>query len=79
MFSENEIAMQCSQCKGHCDELKKCPLKIEWTAVRESRMFPFMPSGWKLSDTGNCTYLPESDNYTTEELIKGLSKLSGHL
>ena len=79
MFSENEIVIQCRQCNGHCDEIKKCPLKIEWPAERERKIFPAMPAKWKLSDTGKCLYMPASDKYTTEELITGLNRLSGHL
>jgi len=79
MFSENEITIQCSQCKGHCDEIKKCPLKIEWPVEMERRIFPAEPGKWKLADTGKSAYMPASDKYTTEELISGLSRLNRHL
>lgn len=79
MFSENEIVIQCRQCKGHCDEIKKCPLKIEWPAGREPRIFPSMPYKWKLTVTVKCIYMPASDRYTTEELITGLNRLISHL
>jgi len=79
MFSENEIAIQCRQCKGHCDEFKKCPLKIEWPAEKANTIIPAMPGKWKLSGMGKCVYMPASDKYTTEELITGLNRLSSHL
>jgi len=77
MFSENEIVIQCSQCKGHCDEIKKCPLKIEWPAERERKIIPAIPGKWKLA--GKRLHMPAGDKYTTEELIAGLSKLNGQL
>ena len=79
MFSENEIVIQCRQCKGHCDKIKKCPLKLEWPAEKERKIFPAMHDKWKLSDKGKCLTMPAGDNYTTEELISGLSRLNGHL
>ena len=79
MFSENEIVFQCSQCRGHCDEIKKCPLKIEWPAERKGTIFPEMPGKWKLSAAGKSVYLPARDKYTTEELITGLNRLNSHL
>lgn len=79
MFSENEILIQCRQCRGHCDEIKKCPLKTEWPSGNERKIFPVIPCKWDLSLAGKCLYLPANDKYTTEELISGLSRLNGHL
>lgn len=78
MFSEKDIVIQCRQCKGHCDEIKNCPLKVKWPNDRKSKIFP-MPVNWKLSSLVQGAYIKASDKYTTEELITGLCKLSDHL
>lgn len=79
MFSESEIVIQCKQCKGPCDDIKKCPLKSRWPKAQEIKIFPAMALNRELSTQGKCAYMQASDKYTTEELIKGLGNLNGHL
>lgn len=78
MFSENEIVNQCRQCGGHCEEIKKCPLKIEWTADADRKILPSISDKWNLSFTGKSLYMPEGGTYSTEDLISGLNKLGSH-
>jgi len=79
MFSENEIVMHCRECKGHCDRIKKCPLKIEWQNNQQSTIFPEIPANWIFSTPDQCLSMRVSDKYTTEELITGLGMLNGKL
>ena len=78
MFSEREIAIHCRQCKGHCEDIKNCPLKTKWTADRKSTIFPALPEDWKFSST-EFPSMGMGGKYSTEELISGLGKLNNLL
>lgn len=78
MFSEKDIVIQCRQCSGHCDNIKNCPLKVDWPNDRKSKIIP-VPVNWILSSPVQDAYKTSSEKYTTEELITGLRKLSDHL
>jgi hypothetical protein len=78
MFSEREIAIHCRQCKGHCEDIKNCPLKTEWAAGRKNTIFPALPEDWSFSSP-ECFSMQQVEMYSTEELINGLGKLNNLL
>ncbi len=77
MFSEKDIIRQCAECSGDCESIKFCPVKWHHSAHSSKGIIPGM---WHLAPTEQVTgQSGRSDRFTTEELLKGLSKLNQFL
>ena len=79
MFSENQILAHCQNCKDNCSEIKQCPVKIHWAQARKRKVLPLPPVKWEFSGTGENPLERGHEQYSIEELISGLNKLSDHL
>ena len=75
MFSEKDIIDQCRQCKGRCDEIKNCPVRMSYSGDRKQGLLPLINVQWEFSFSGHHLSVRGGPTYTTEELISGLNSL----